>query len=263
MVKLVVTDLDGTLLDGAGKLPADTVRVFETLRERGIRIVVASGRPYASIRELFGDFTDKLGVICENGGMTYLDGTLMDKKPISDHLLRQALHKVRMVNYNYPVLCGVKHAYIEDTDPDFFSEVSKYYFGAELVENLDDVIGTDDICKISVYDAIGAADNGYPALKAISRGLRAVLSGGVWTDICVSTSNKSTALSFVMEYYGLSADNVMAFGDYYNDVDMLKLAGESYAMANAPAEVKEACRHVAPANTENGVLRILRCLVKG
>ena len=115
------------------------------------------------------------------------------------------------------------------------------------------------MCKVAFYDDGDAATHEYPALrKALPDTLSVILSGEHWVDIMKPGVNKGRAMESLMAQRGLTPDECMAFGDYLNDLELLRAVGESYAMDNALPEVKQAARHIAPSNDEDGVMRVLR-----
>ena len=93
--------------------------------------------------------------------------------------------------------------------------------------------------------------------------LTAVSSGYGNMDLIVSGLHKATGLKALMKKHGWQSNEIMAFGDGQNDMTMLELAGESYAMANGDPRVIKLAKHLAPTNDENGVLSTIeKCLQK-
>jgi hydroxymethylpyrimidine pyrophosphatase-like HAD family hydrolase len=83
------------------------------------------------------------------------------------------------------------------------------------------------------------------------------VSGEHWVDVMSPTADKGHALRAVQDARGITPEQTMAFGDYFNDVGMLDAAAYSFAMDNAHPDVRAHARFVAPANTENGVVRTI------
>ena len=88
-----------------------------------------------------------------------------------------------------------------------------------------------------------------------------VCAGDNFMDVMDLHANKGTGLKKIQEYFGISREETMAFGDNINDMEMLENAAESYAVGEAREEVKRAARHVAPPMKEDGVLQVLKTLL--
>ena len=260
MTKLVAIDMDGTLLDSCKQMPSDTVKILSGLMDRGIRIAIASGRQRMGLEQDFAPIADRLIFICENGGCIYHRGSLLDSKPIALAALRSALQSVRVIENHYPVFCGLKSAYMEDADPELGEIAGKFYPVMTPVENLESVAEEDAICKIAVFNTHDEEKTEEELLRATVKKLRVVSSSKGWVDISRPDCNKGEAVRFLQNYFGIAPSECMAFGDYYNDLEMMESVGESYAMANAVPEIKAASKHTCLSNDEHGVLKILKHL---
>ena len=115
----------------------------------------------------------------------------------------------------------------------------------------------DVVCKIALFDDESSAKNLAPAMAPFADHLTPNLSGDHWLDIMNPGIDKGSGLRILLDRFGVKPEECMAFGDYENDIAMLRLCGESYAMANATDDVKAVCRHVAPSNDEAGVMQVL------
>ncbi|EDR98860.1 haloacid dehalogenase-like hydrolase [Anaerostipes caccae L1-92] len=88
-------------------------------------------------------------------------------------------------------------------------------------------------------------------------------AGEKWVDCMNLGVNKGNSLKRFQEHYNISADETLAFGDNINDIEMLKRAAHSFAVANAREEVKEAANFVTDSNREDGVLKVLKAVLRG
>ena len=124
---------------------------------------------------------------------------------------------------------------------------------------MDDLLTVEDeILKVAVHD-FGLVDEGAGPLLAHFDG--AVISGKHWVDVMNPVADKGLALRHVQDALGVTREQTMAFGDYFNDVGLLDAAQWSFAMDNAHPEVRAHARYVAPANTANGVVRTIRSVL--
>jgi Cof subfamily protein (haloacid dehalogenase superfamily) len=262
-VRLVVTDMDGTLLDGDGQLPAGLWPLLDELHERGIVFAVASGRQYAMLARQFAEVRDRLAYIAENGTMVVLDGEVVGLHPMDPADVRRLVAKTREMKADGyrvgAVRCGRRAAYVEAADPAFANQVSVFYANQGIV---DDVLEPDDdTLKFSVFDADDAETGSGPVLREFAAPNQVVVSTGHWLDIMAPGVNKGTAVRDLQRVLGVSPAQTVVFGDYLNDLEMMSAAEHSFAMANAHPAIIAAANNVAPSNENLGVITTLRSLL--
>lgn len=263
MIKLIASDLDGTLLDDEKRLPADFFEVLDRIFEKGMRFAVSSGRTYNAVEHLFpAEYCKKMDFICDNGACILRGGEPLDITPLDRGTFTELLDACAKIGRLKVLVCAAGGTYhLADSD-EFNAEVRKFYKNHIVCDSLYDV--KDTIYKLAVCDMQGTMQRAKPAVDAIfgSR-LNVQVSGPVWMDVMASGVNKGAALRRLTELVGAQYENVMAFGDYFNDVEMLKAAGWSFCMENGHEDVKKLCRYVAPSNNEGGVTRMIRRYVLG
>ncbi|MFI9389516.1 Cof-type HAD-IIB family hydrolase [Streptomyces bauhiniae] len=256
-IRLVVTDMDGTLLDDDKRPPATLRPLLAELRRRGVLFSPASGRQYATLAEEFADVAEGMVFIAENGTYVVRDGVELSSDPLDHATAAELARTVRGLAARGvdagAVVCGKRAAYVERTDEAFLAEVRKYYVEHRVV---DDVTAVDDeIIKVAVYD-FGSAEHGAaPALAPFADTHQVVVSGEHWVDVMNRTANKGAALRGLQRELGITPAQTMVFGDYLNDLEMLDAADWSFAMANAHPDVISRARHLAPSNNDHGVPR--------
>ena len=255
MIRFIATDLDGTLLDGDRKLPVEIFPLISALSARGVFFAPASGRQYANVKKLFAPVEDKVIFLCENGALVKYRGETLHLTPIKDRLLKGALDEIRAIPRLHPVLCGTNSAYIEDTAEPFRTISYEAYTRCEQVDDLDAVIGREDVCKIAVYDALPAAEHCLRVLPSRLPPLRTAISGPDWCDVSAPTADKGGAIGFIRRYFSLKREECAAFGDHMNDYEMLLACGFSYVTENAYPPLKTLIPNVIPSNNEKGVLQ--------
>ena len=256
MIHLIAADMDGTLLDSRKRLPKGLFSMIRQLREKDVRFVVASGRQYYNLEAQFEEVADQVTFLSENGTMVFDQGKLVILEEMPAAHFKEIVGAVRKVPGANAVLCGVHSAYIEGRDPELIQNVGMYYKKYEIVDDLLNV--KDRICKVAVYDLISAEENVWPKLKKLEDQYAVTLSGDHWVDVMEKGVTKGTALEALEKLFGVSPEETMAFGDYLNDLEMMKSCYYSYAMANAHPLLKAAARFEAPSNDENGVMRVIR-----
>lgn len=258
MIKLIVSDMDGTLLNQKGKIDKEFFEVFKKLMEMDIKFVVASGRQYYKLIANFEDVSNNIIYIAENGTMVVYKGEELYSVVINKRYVEEIIRDCKDIPGVFLVLCGKNSAYIiNPPSEDVLAEVEKYYARYTIVDNLENI--EDEVIKIAVLDTKGASSNSnkylYPKWKdkiAVS------VSGEIWLDLYNKEANKGIALKLIQDKFKITKEETMVFGDYFNDVEMLKEAYYSYAMENAPDGVKKHANFIASSNTEKGVIKAIK-----
>ena len=266
-VKVIATDMDGTFL--TNRKTYDKVlfdRLFRLCQEKNIKFVAASGNQYRQIIQQFPDWSSHIAVIAENGGHIVANGRTL----VEEFVKPAAVNKlIDYVEENYPEtivnLAGKKSSYMLQTTPTAVKEALRYYLPAmQYVDDLHSVAG-DHFFKATLLVEETLTFTIQREINSLfaEEGLRATSSGFGCLDIIPSHIHKGTGLEYLLSYWGLTAENLLAFGDGGNDLEMLQLAKYSYAVANAAAEVKDTAAFQAPSNEENGVLKVMAAYLIG
>ena len=263
-IRLIVADMDGTLLDDEKQLHEHFWPLIEDLHRRGILFCPASGRQYYTLLREFSDIADEMVFIAENGSLVMRRGHEVS----SDCLARKdALALVRTLRAAADegvdggvVVCGKHSAFIERSDPAFFEQVDKYYARLQVVDDLTKVID-DDVLKIAVYDFESAEHSTLPHLSAFADSHKVTVSGEHWLDVNAKTSNKGHAITALQTAFGITPAQTMVFGDFLNDLEMMDTADYAFAMHNAHPVLQERAKFVAPSNNENGVVRTIASIL--
>ncbi|NQZ45875.1 MAG: HAD family phosphatase [Flavobacteriaceae bacterium] len=254
-IKMVVTDMDGTLLNPAHEVSDRFYTVFEKLQKKGIRFVAASGRQYHSIIDKLDPIKNDITVIAENGAFMVEKDRELLVTPIPQQLKGELLHTIDQIPGAHAMLCGKYKAYFDGRSAPFLQELKEYYASFEVHESLEGI--TDEIIKIAVYHDRNAEAHIYPAVKQFEDRVKVKVSGAHWVDLNHSDAHKGYALAMLMQGYGLTSQEVMVFGDYNNDLEMLSLSDYSFAMANAHPNVKKVARFETLGNNAYGVEVVL------
>ncbi|MFL1011023.1 HAD family hydrolase [Flavisericum labens] len=260
-VKLVVSDMDGTLLNPNSEVSSRFFSQFNALREQNIHFIAASGRQYQSILDKLHPIKDQISIIAENGGIMKFNDQEHILLKLTSQNVKNAVETLRPIEGAYIVLCGRKSAYIETNDQDFIDRFRKYYKEYEIVEDLTKV-NDDDFLKIAVFHHVSSENYIWPTAKTLNKDLQVIVSGENWLDISHAEANKGYALTILQKELGVTTEETMVFGDYNNDLKMLELAYFSYAMENAHDDVKKTARFSTKSNREEGVESILAELLK-
>ncbi|MGB5666778.1 MAG: HAD family hydrolase [Maribacter sp.] len=258
-IKMVVTDMDGTLLNSQHQVSARFFEQFKALKERNILFVAASGRQYNSIVDKLDPIKDDIIVIAENGGFVMQKGKEILSTPMQNNYKNMVLDILDNVENVHPVLCGKNNAYLLGKSIDFLNKLKEYYTEFEILDNLKNYDG--EVMKIAIYHFESSEKYIYPAVKHLEDSLKVKISGQNWVDVSDQNAHKGYALKRIQDIHGIGSHETLVFGDYNNDLEMLALAEYSFAMENAHPNVKKAANYGTESNDNLGVERILAKLL--
>jgi len=261
MIKLIASDMDGTLLTTDKRLPADFTDVVRALYKKGVSFCIASGRQYASLRRDLENLVPELIFIAENGALIMERDEQLFIDPLEAADLPRIVRAAEGLSQVYPVICRSDAALVDKSASEAFVDELRMYYEQTFV--VDDLAGacTDfhDVCKVAFYDAGDAATHELPVLQQrLGERHSVILSGANWVDVMKPGVNKGRAMQMLQSIKGISPDECMAFGDYLNDLELLQSVTESYAMENALPELKAIAKHIAPPNDDDGVMRVVK-----
>lgn len=251
MIKAIFFDIDGTLLSHAdGSLLKSTRNALKALQEKGIKIFIASGRHITEIQEQPIHDIDFDGYVCLNGQL--------------------GLDKDREIIYSFPIdehdtNCAVKH-FNEKKIPIVFVEEHKLYlnFSNDYVKIAQDAIASDipefDTYKGNkIYQITAFASNeDLEEMLEDCKSCKMTRWNKYGVDIISNVGGKAFGIEKMMEHYNLTKEEIMAFGDGENDIDMLNLANISIAMDNAISELKEVADYVTDSSNDDGIYNALK-----
>jgi len=258
-VKMVVSDMDGTLLNSQHEVSTRFFELFDELKKRNILFVAASGRQYHSIVDKLAPIKDEILVIAENGALVKDKEEELLVTPIDNHLKSSLLSRIENIDGAHAMLCGKYNAYFDGKSIPFLEQLKEYYASYEIHDDFSAV--TDKIIKIAVYHDVSAEDHIYPAMKDLEDQIKVKVSGLNWVDLNHTDANKGFALEKVQKRFGISPEETMVFGDYNNDLEMLEKAKYSFAMKNAHPNVLKVANFKTTGNDDFGVETILEKLI--
>lgn len=265
MIKMIFSDMDGTLLDSSGAMPSDFAEVMAMLKERNILFVPASGRQYTAILKQMPQYENDFAFIAENGAVAVYKGETLLASPIEKDAIRHLLERTVKDETVYPVLCGEKRAFVESKWEPHLDELTKFLTEHQIVDDIFAALEQERVIKIAFGDCLygQAEERLLPIIEnAADEGLKVMLSSNYWVDVLNEGTNKGTAIKGLQQKLGIKPEECIAFGDYVNDIEMLQSVGYGYAMANAHPEVIKVAKYFAPANNKNGVMQTIRELIK-
>lgn len=233
-IKLVASDIDGTLLFGWSPDGIDP-QVFEQirrLRRRGIRFLASSGRQYANLRRLFAPVVDDILYLCENGSLVIADGDVVVKRVMEHDLAMELSHEI-LATPGCDLLISCEKIHYVMAGEDEFADHVRNVIGSDVA-----FIGSpeevpEDIIKVSYRSTEETMRRVWGSFEErFGDRLHVTVSGMTWLDVMPLGADKGTAMRALGEYLGIDPADMMAFGDNLNDTEMLQLVGHPYLMAS-------------------------------
>lgn len=260
LYQMVCVDLDGTTLTTDKRITPRTKNILEHLDAHGVPVIIATGRAIYSVRELFFDVHLKHPVITLNGAVVFerLSGSVFGYEKIDEQalikLLELAERDARIENMLLEALNGYYVRRYDEEVQKTFTDYRKIpprtldlqSLSNEAVTNL--LLRPRDEDKAYVHAQLQEALNGEIYFAKTS---------WTWIEGIRAGVHKAHAMRTVARRFGIPLEAVVAFGDEWNDVEMLQEAGLGIAMENASELAKAAADYVAPPNDEEGVARML------
>ncbi|WKK67413.1 HAD family hydrolase [Lutimonas zeaxanthinifaciens] len=260
-VKLVVSDMDGTLLNSKSEVSLEFFKLFDALQAHKVHFVAASGRQYTSIHEKLSQISEQITIVAENGGYIRQGNKELGSIHLTADRVKDLLPVLKASEGLYYVVCGKNSAYIDQNEPRFTTILKEYYTRYTVVEDLTN-LPDDQVFKVAVYHFESSERYIYPVVKHLEDSYQIKISGSNWVDISDPGANKGRAVKLLQDTMGVSKEETMVFGDFNNDLEMIDQAFFSYAMENAHDNVKKAAKFRTKSNNDSGVELILKELIK-
>lgn len=273
MIKLIATDMDGTFLDGQGSFDRKRFSsVLEKLAEKQIPFVIASGNGMGRLLQLCQGFEDRLIFVADNGAHIYQAGKTMIRRAIQQEETKAILEFFQDRWAEVCLMLSTEKAIymqagagmpFEGTglpiDP---AQMAAFQSRVKYLDDLSAYPTFEPIYRLGLWVPEAQVDKITEEFNQAFHGqLVAVTSGYGSVDILPQGIHKAWGLEQVLTNLAITPDQVMAFGDSDNDIELLSYVGASYAMENATDKVKAVAKYMAPSHLEAGVLQVLEELV--
>ena len=265
-IRVIATDMDGTLLDPKGQLDIPRLeKILDKLDQCDIRFVIATGNEVHRMRQLLGHLADRVVLVVANGARIFENDELLQAQTWDDAIVDRALahFKGRECQDQF-VVTAMNGGFVKKGT--VFTELDKF-MTPEMIEKLYQRMNFVDefdsnlfggVLKMSMVVGEERSESVLQEINDLFDGhVRAVSSGYGCIDILQDGIHKAWGLVELLKRWNLKPEQIMAFGDSENDIEMLELAGISYAMENAEEAVKRVATKVAPANSQAGVYKVL------
>ena len=287
MYKLVAIDLDGTMLNKYGIITENTKNVIKKVQEKGVEVIIASGRPINSVKNFSKEINSQKYFISGNGAITY---DIKNDKILYENILNKnkVLQVIKIceensIYYNVYTENGIIAKNLNYNTLYYYKEnlnkLEENKTHINIVESIYDYIEKRDekILKIMICDGskpifnsimkkireitdIEILDVSHMSRKIIKQGTEEIALEYFYTEISAKDVDKWNALEKLIELMNITKEEVVTIGDNANDIKMLKNAGLGVAMGESAPYVKECANEVTTSNDNDGVAVILEKL---
>lgn len=264
--RMLVADIDGTLLTSQGTLTDATKEAVRAAVAAGCIVTLATGRRFASASPIADELGLELPIVLHNGAL--VKDSLTGEIFHHDHLSLEATELaitacvatgVQPILYENAFLGHGMFAGPEELDGPY---AGPYLARAgDLLTRCpyDRLLPTEPPLQLSAYDdeqkiAMLQQQLVFPECRTVTS---PTTTGGHFLELLSAHSSKATGIAHLAQRFGLTMDEVVAVGDNFNDVEMLREVGLGIAMANAPEAVRRQAREVTASNDEDGVARVI------
>lgn len=282
MIKLIVSDLDGTLLQENHLMNQETINEIKKQMARGVNFMVATGRDYPGVTPIFENTGIDPELILLNGAQ-YRDhgGVIKDNIRLSASQIKavgEIFARFHVV-WNVYTADGIASLFNEEENLDAFMETAwldgfctpdtsketyrDFYVGLKVYSTIDELLAHEpDILKMEVHD--GDREKIHQLQEALMQveDIAIAISKPINIEVTHADAQKGIMLMKVIEKQGLCSDEVMAIGDSANDLSMLTRFKYSFAVANGAQAAIEAANYLTADNTDLGVVKAIRQLCK-
>ena len=289
MYKLVAIDLDGTMLNQYGVVTQNTKNSIENAKQKGIEVIIASGRPIDSIKTIAKEINSRKYFISGNGAIIYdiekdeiiYENTLKKQKTLDvikiceENSIYYNIYTEKEIlakSLQYNVLYYHKeNSYKEEEDKTHINIVENVY---EYIANRDEKIVKITICdnnqsifnsimrKLKDIEDVEVLEVSHMSRKTIQQGSEEIPIEYFYTEISAKNVDKWNAIEMLKEKMSIQTEEIVTIGDNMNDKKMIENAGLGIAMGQSSPVVKEVANHVTSSNNEEGVAQVLDDITK-
>lgn len=243
MIKLINCDIDGTLVKDYSKdLEPSFFELIKKFKEKGTLFFATSGRQLPNLKSLFEPIANEIGYISENGALIMHNNKIIYKSVMDDYLAKKLAQKILDTEGLEALVCCVNTTYIIPKCPKFLNHVqNEVKTHSTVINSINEI--KEEILKVSVYKEDLTAETLEPFIKEFGDKFNHTFSGISWYDFMNYGTHKGKAIEILQKEINISKEETVAFGDNFNDIEMLKDAKYSFAMEEAHPDVKKHAKY--------------------
>lgn len=252
MIKMIATDIDGTILPYHGEFSQKTKDCIKRLNDSGIKVILVTGRMHSSATPLAAQLGLNLPIISYQGGLIKdMSGKTLFQTELNSDVAKEIINWGRKNNVHLNLYIDDK-LYVEQDD-----EIIKYYIQGKFVDytvcSFDDleIKNVNKLLAIDIHDA-DRVTSWVDILKEKYPDLYIVKSTPYFCEIGSANAKKSLGVEFLCKMWGIDKSEVMAIGDQNNDIDLIQAGGIGIAMENGTPELKQVADYITNSVENDG-----------
>jgi Cof subfamily protein (haloacid dehalogenase superfamily) len=260
-IRLIVADLDGTLLNSNHVVSPFTERALREAIRRGVLFTVATGKTFPSTVNMIRQFDIRIPVICANGVQVFEpDGTLLHADPIRREYAIEAVRIGQSAGFT-PVVYAEMGLLSTALDENVQELIAHHEPVPEIIPDLETALANEHkpYKLVLMQRDLSAVADFQIYLEEVFRGRAQVIRSGLASlvEVMPLGVTKGTALAFILNHLGVAPEETISFGDNCNDLDLIRRAGIGVAMGHSPEDLRRNADYVTTTNDEDGVGRAL------
>lgn len=258
MIKLVLTDMDGTFLNEKGDFNRTLYKEVKTLiEESNIAFAPVTGKQCERVEELFGDDAKDFYILGDSATRIKHNNEFVYESLLSNELGLEIIGMLEEISLNYTIIaCTRNGAVIKDTISEEEKAVVRgSYSKVKQVSDFYEI--KDDFVKITVHDPLFKCFETREHLATFFDRAYIVASDAAWIDIANVNVHKGTTVQQLQTLLNVTPEETMAFGDGYNDLELMSRAVYSFAVRNAVKELKDGANFITRSNNEDAVMKTM------
>ena len=261
MIKMVVTDIDGTIYSPETGISSAVKKCVTKLVENGIHVAIATGRSFSSTKSIADELGIKCPLICYQGGLiNSYNGETLDVKYLNEDIAREIVKELRSRNIHMNVYIEDVLFVENDNDyiKDYVGDKGIDYFKVDSFNELDfsklnKILAIDHNTEL-IENLINELQSKYPQIYVVK-------STSIFCEIANKEATKGNAIKFLANKLGFTEKEVLAIGDQNNDIEMVKTAGVGVAMGNGTQEIKAIADYITTSVKEDGFVKAINKFV--
>lgn len=258
MIKLVLTDMDGTFLNNSGDFNRELFNDLKKLvNEKGVVFAPVTGKQCERVEELFGEDANDLWIVGDSATRIKHQGEFVYESLLSNQLGLEIIHLLENISMEHTIIaCTRDGAVIKANIPQEEAVIVRNsYAKVRYVSNFNEI--TDDFVKITIHDPSFNCFETREKLSPFFESAYIVASEEAWIDIANANVHKGTTVEHLQRLLNVTPDETMAFGDGYNDIELMTRASYSFAVQNAVQELKDSANYVTRSNEDDAVMKTI------
>lgn len=262
-IKLIVSDIDGTLIGTDEKLKDEFNKLKEFVKINNIPFTLATGRCYDEVKTFINEFEVDLPIVVNNGAGVIKNGEFIWETTMKANILRKAIECADELEMVIVTSDGVSDKSYRHNDY-IRNQIEKFGRYEKIYRPSEEEWNTSNIQKLLIIDPLpeGRIDSVLEHLEPYKDMLNIVKYNDRSVDIMPASTNKAQGVTNIAKILNIDVSQIMAIGDAKNDIEMLNTVGVGVAVSNADSKLKEVANYVCDSPNAGGVLEAVKKFYK-